>query len=128
LNGNFAKLVESEFDVDKTLEYIDSVAKEYNLVGRIRKRQNYLKNYKINDDGEIVFYTTKSGKRVTLYFKSKFLTDKLSKSLEEETNHGGWNRKKIITCNLTDDDKLSIKELLCHVSTVDSSVKKKCNF
>jgi hypothetical protein len=111
--------------VEQMIEYISTVANENNLVGVVREKQPNLTNYKINNEGNVVFYTIKSGKSVTLFFKTKYLSQSLCDLLTVANDDMGWNRKITFKNDLDENDQQLISDLLHCVGTFEMVVSQK---
>lgn len=72
-------------DFTDLLQYIDEVAAEHNMVPYVREKQPYLRNYRINGEGPVVFLVyTRS--RAVLQCKTKLLPETVYEQMRK-ANH-----------------------------------------
>ena len=72
-------------DFTDLLQYIDEVAAEHGMIPYVREKQPYLRNYRINGEGPVVFLVYTRSKAV-LQCKTKLLPDTVYEQMKQ-VNH-----------------------------------------
>ena len=80
-----ARAKKQPVDFTELLQYIDEVAAEHNMVPYVREKQPYLRNYRINGEGPVVFLVYTRSKAV-LQCKTKLLPETVYEQMKK-ANH-----------------------------------------
>lgn len=80
-----ARVKKQPKDFTELLQYIDEVAAEHEMIPYVREKQSYLRNYRINGEGPVVFLVyTRS--RAVIQCKTKLLPETVYEQMKK-VNH-----------------------------------------
>lgn len=110
-----ARVKKQPVDFTDLLQYIDEVAAEHGMVPYVREKQPYLRNYRINGEGPVVFLVyTRS--RAIIQCKTKLLPETVYKQMKT-ANHCFDRQFDIVT----DADRQFAKTLISSIRVTHSS-------
>lgn len=109
--------------VDEAMSYIDKLIEYTNLTYSIREKQPYLRNYKINGEGIVVFNIATSSKSVRINLKSKDVVNGLDISKFKKINHC-FDLCYIIKKQFTQDDIKVIDDIIDNYSNIENYASK----